>query len=93
MKLTVLVDNNTLSDQVFMSEHGLSYFIEVDSKNILFDVGYSDVFLNNAQKMGHRPAKTGYCGSFSRPSGPYLGIKAPGEIFRSGKQTVRKNQC
>ncbi len=51
MKLTVLVDNNTFLDQIFISEAGLSYFIEVDGKKILFDVGYSDAFLKNAQKL------------------------------------------
>jgi 7,8-dihydropterin-6-yl-methyl-4-(beta-D-ribofuranosyl)aminobenzene 5'-phosphate synthase len=51
MKLTVLVDNNTLIDRYFYGEPGLSYFIQDEGKRILFDVGYSDVFVKNAQKM------------------------------------------
>ncbi|MGB7531566.1 MAG: MBL fold metallo-hydrolase [Halobacteriota archaeon] len=51
MKLTVLVDNNTLIDRYFYGEPGVSYFIEDEGKRILFDVGYSDVFIRNAQKM------------------------------------------
>jgi len=51
MKLTVLVDNNTLIDRYFCGEPGVSYFIEDGGKRILFDVGYSDVFIKNAQKM------------------------------------------
>jgi len=51
MKLTVLVDNNTLIDRYFYGEPGVSYFIEDKGKRILFDVGYSDVFIRNAQKM------------------------------------------
>jgi 7,8-dihydropterin-6-yl-methyl-4-(beta-D-ribofuranosyl)aminobenzene 5'-phosphate synthase len=51
MKLTVLVDNNTLIDRYFYGEPGVSYFIEDEGKRILFDVGYSDVFIKNAQKM------------------------------------------
>ena len=51
MKLTVLVDNNTLIDRYFFAEPGISLFIEQGGKRILFDVGYSDIFLKNAQKM------------------------------------------
>jgi len=52
MKLTVLVDNNTLVDHYFFAEPGLSFYIELGDKKILFDLGYSDVFLRNAFKMG-----------------------------------------
>ena len=52
MKLSVLLDNNTFIDQYYFGEPGVSYFIEVDGKKILFDVGYSDAFLINARKLG-----------------------------------------
>ncbi len=52
MKLKVLVDNNTLIDRYFRGEPGVSYFIEDGSKKILFDVGYSNLFIENAFKMG-----------------------------------------
>ncbi len=51
MRLTILTDNNTLIDRYFYGEPGVSYFIEDEGKRILFDVGYSDVFIKNAQKM------------------------------------------
>lgn len=51
MKLTVLIDNNTLIDRYFLGELGVSYLIEEGSKQILFDVGYSDAFISNAQKQ------------------------------------------
>src|SRR5882762_9853170 len=51
MKLTVLVDNNTLIDRYFIGEPAVSYYIEVDGKRILYDVGYSDAFIRNAQKL------------------------------------------
>jgi len=51
MKLTVLVDNNTLIDRYFLAEPGISLLIEQGGKRILLDVGYSDIFLTNAQKM------------------------------------------
>ena len=50
MKLTVLVDNNTLIDHYFLGEPGVSYLIE-DDITVLFDVGYSDVFVKNAQRL------------------------------------------
>ena len=51
MKLTVLIDNNTLTDRYFLGEPGVSYFIEDEDKKILFDVGYSEAFITNARKL------------------------------------------
>ncbi|BEP30028.1 MBL fold metallo-hydrolase [Helicovermis profundi] len=51
MKLTVLIDNNTLIDRYFLGEPGVSYFIESEGKKILFDLGYSDAFIYNGEKM------------------------------------------
>lgn len=51
MKLSVLVDNNTYIDRYFIGEPAVSYYIEVDGMNILFDLGYSDAFIKNAFKM------------------------------------------
>jgi 7,8-dihydropterin-6-yl-methyl-4-(beta-D-ribofuranosyl)aminobenzene 5'-phosphate synthase len=52
MQLTVLVDNNTLVDRYFLAEPGLSFLIEDGDLSVLFDTGYSDIFIRNAQKMG-----------------------------------------
>lgn len=51
MRLTVLVDNNTLIDRYFFAEPGIALYIEQGGKRILLDVGYSDIFIKNAQKM------------------------------------------
>ena len=51
MKLTVLVDNNTIIDQYYGGEPAVSYFIECDGERYLFDAGYSDLLLRNAEKM------------------------------------------
>jgi 7,8-dihydropterin-6-yl-methyl-4-(beta-D-ribofuranosyl)aminobenzene 5'-phosphate synthase len=51
MRLTVLVDNNTLIDRYFFGEPGIALYIEQGRKRILLDVGYSDIFIKNAQKM------------------------------------------
>ena len=52
MELSVLVDNNTLIDQYFKGEPGLSYYIKTEDTHILFDIGYSGLFIENAQQMG-----------------------------------------
>jgi 7,8-dihydropterin-6-yl-methyl-4-(beta-D-ribofuranosyl)aminobenzene 5'-phosphate synthase len=54
MKLTVLVDNNTFIDRYFLAEPGLSYLIEDEDMAVLFDTGYSDIFLKNADKIGKK---------------------------------------
>lgn len=51
MKLRVLVDNNTIIDDYYLGEPALSFYIEDGDKKILFDTGYSDVFVLNANKM------------------------------------------
>jgi len=52
LRVTVLVDNTTITDRYFCGEPGLSIFIETGGKKILFDTGYSGLFLENAKKMG-----------------------------------------
>ncbi len=60
MKLTVLVDNNTLIDRYFLAEPGLSFLIEEGERRVLFDTGYSGIFLQNAQKLGLSLAQLDY---------------------------------
>ncbi|MHC1685814.1 MAG: MBL fold metallo-hydrolase [Clostridiaceae bacterium] len=52
MKLRVLVDNNTYIDQYYYGEPAVSYYIEDEGSKILFDVGYSDLFIKNSKKLG-----------------------------------------
>ena len=49
MKATVLVDN--ISQGKVRGEWGLSIYIEYEGKHILLDVGASDLFYKNAQKL------------------------------------------
>jgi 7,8-dihydropterin-6-yl-methyl-4-(beta-D-ribofuranosyl)aminobenzene 5'-phosphate synthase len=46
VKLTVLTEN--VAGSKLIAEHGLSYLVETGAKTILFDTGYSDTFLKNA---------------------------------------------
>ena len=52
MKLTVLVDNHTIIDQYFCGEPAFCCLIEDDDRTILFDTGYSGLFMDNAAQMG-----------------------------------------
>jgi 7,8-dihydropterin-6-yl-methyl-4-(beta-D-ribofuranosyl)aminobenzene 5'-phosphate synthase len=49
MRLTVLVENQASFD--LRGEWGLSIFIEAEDQRILFDFGFSDLFLTNAARL------------------------------------------
>ncbi|QGY39666.1 MBL fold metallo-hydrolase [Pseudodesulfovibrio cashew] len=51
MKLTFLVENNSLVGNYLLSESGLSILIEDRESRILLDTGYSDAFLRNALSL------------------------------------------
>lgn len=52
MKLTILTDNTTRIDAYYLGEPGVSYYLEDGDARILFDTGYSDVYVRNAEKLG-----------------------------------------
>lgn len=52
MKITVLMDNNTLIDRYLIAEPALSIFIEADGKRVLFDTGYTGGYIRNALRLG-----------------------------------------
>ncbi|HDR67754.1 MAG TPA: MBL fold metallo-hydrolase [Bacteroidaceae bacterium] len=49
MRITVLTEN--CAGDRLLAEHGLSYYIEHNGTNLLFDTGHSDVFLKNAGQL------------------------------------------
>ncbi|WP_294374358.1 MBL fold metallo-hydrolase [uncultured Clostridium sp.] len=51
MKLKVLIDNNTYIDEYYLGEPAVSFYIEDEGKKFLFDAGYSDAFIKNAEAM------------------------------------------
>jgi 7,8-dihydropterin-6-yl-methyl-4-(beta-D-ribofuranosyl)aminobenzene 5'-phosphate synthase len=54
LTLTILIDEATSSDNLFVGEFGLSFFVESGKKKILFDTGSLGAFLANAGMMGIR---------------------------------------
>ena len=53
MRITALVDNDRLEDRKdLQAEHGLALHIQRDGQQLLSDTGASEVFSENAGKMG-----------------------------------------
>lgn len=52
MKLTILVDNNTIIDRYYLGEPGFSCLLESGGTRILFDTGYSGIYIDNAAALG-----------------------------------------
>lgn len=51
MKIITLIDDKTNNENL-KSEHGLCFYIETENHKLLFDVGASDLFLDNAKILG-----------------------------------------
>ncbi|MDR3596822.1 MBL fold metallo-hydrolase [Clostridium sp.] len=51
LKITTLIENNYDKNNILYSEHGLSLYIEINDKKILFDTGQSGDFIKNAEKI------------------------------------------
>lgn len=51
MRITALVENTT-SSKALPAEHGLSLYIETGGKRILFDMGQTELFYENAKRLG-----------------------------------------
>lgn len=51
MKITILAENLTFTDEHFYGEPGPSYWIEAEGKHILFDTGFSDLYVKNAKML------------------------------------------
>ncbi len=52
MKLNILTENSAKRDSHLLAEHGLSIYIECDNLRLIFDTGYTDIYLKYAEKMG-----------------------------------------
>lgn len=51
MIIKALVENTAMAEE-YGSEHGLSLYMETKKEKILFDLGASGLFLQNAEKLG-----------------------------------------
>lgn len=51
LKITTLIENDSDEKNILCNEHGLSLYIEINEKKILFDTGQSGEFIINAEKL------------------------------------------
>lgn len=51
MKVTLLLENNSLFCRYLNAEHGFSAWIEDEDIKVLFDFGFSDKFIQNAEAL------------------------------------------
>ncbi len=56
MECTILVDNRSFTDRYLLSESGFSAYIRDGDVRVLFDTGFSGVFMDNARRMDIEPA-------------------------------------
>lgn len=88
MKLIVLTENTT-SDAAIGCEHGLSLYIETGGRRILFDMGQTALFAENAQKLGVDLAKVDVAvlshGHYDHGGGleTFLSLNAAAPVFLS----------
>lgn len=52
MKVTLLLENNSLFGKYLNAEHGFSAWIEDEDVKVLYDFGFSDKFIHNAEALG-----------------------------------------
>jgi 7,8-dihydropterin-6-yl-methyl-4-(beta-D-ribofuranosyl)aminobenzene 5'-phosphate synthase len=52
MKVTLLLENTSLFGKYLNAEHGFSAWIEDDAIKVLYDCGFSDKFIKNAEALG-----------------------------------------
>ena len=72
MLAIVLSDN--IADGDFQGEWGLSIYIEYNGKNFLLDTGASNLFVQNANKLGKSIKAVDYCYSKKRIFHKYIGL-------------------
>ncbi|KGM95552.1 hydrolase [Clostridium novyi A str. 4552] len=51
MRITTIIENSLGDNKNLHNEHGISFFIETNNGNILFDTGKSGDFIENAKKL------------------------------------------
>ena len=51
VKVTTLIENSPGEHLALKTEHGISFFIEKDGHNILFDTGQTGTFIENAEQL------------------------------------------
>ena len=88
MKITLLAENTSVSSEIG-AEHGLSMYLETCGKKILFDMGQTALFAENAEKLGIDLAKVDFAvlshGHYDHGGGleTFLEINSTAPVFLS----------
>lgn len=61
LRITTLIENNTDKNNVLINEHGLSLYIEINEKKILFDTGQSGEFINYLKEKNISIFRLSHC--------------------------------
>ncbi len=67
LRITTLIEN-TVSRRGLLAEHGLAFWIETESKRLLFDTGQGTVLAGNARSLG---IQLGHCDAIVLSHGHY----------------------
>ena len=93
MKITTLVENYLceIENKGGKPQHGLSLYIELEEKIILFDTGQDALFYENAKKIGKDIAKVDYLVLSHAHYDHVGGLKKFLEVNKKAKIIVSKN--
>jgi len=83
-RITVVVEN-TAGGRGLLGEHGLSFWIELNGKRVLFDTGQGHVLLNNARRLGIRLDRID---AVALSHGHYDHTGGLGDVLRSTRATT-----
>jgi 7,8-dihydropterin-6-yl-methyl-4-(beta-D-ribofuranosyl)aminobenzene 5'-phosphate synthase len=92
MKITTLVENYLckVGSESLKPQHGLSLYIELEEKIILFDTGQNELFYENAKKIGKDISKVDYLVLSHAHYDHVGGLKKFLEINKKAKIIVNK---
>jgi 7,8-dihydropterin-6-yl-methyl-4-(beta-D-ribofuranosyl)aminobenzene 5'-phosphate synthase len=86
MEISILVDNMTLTDHYLLGEPGFCAWLDDGETPVLFDTGYSGIFLHNGRRMHIDPLGAEYLVlshghlDHTRGLGPFLAARAEQEM-------------
>jgi len=83
-KITVVVEN-TAGGRGLLGEHGLSFWIELSGKHVLFDTGQGHVLLSNARRLGIR---FDHIDAVALSHGHYDHTGGLGDVLRNSRATT-----
>lgn len=88
MKIFTLAENTNLKNPALESEHGLSFYIETQNLNFIFDCGHTGIAWKNAEKLNLDLSKTDFViisHSHYDHAGGFVSMPVKPKIIYTGK--------